>query len=216
MTHLLKKKIHSNRTKLVPRKKGSISKNGTNSQGNLVFGKCQLQCQLSLGPRLFHSWTNKLLFTQMPLVLSFLFWLGPALEYKNQNCAARIDTSEKDLKKIIAFIFFFFELNCSFPQDPPNHWIWRRRSLRVNDIGSALMAPLWCTNCQPGLGQVFLAAFWNLPNLADLFWFVKRTCESTFLMIAVSEGMITLLHFCNSSLAFLSKVPARIVPGIMG
>lgn len=49
MTHLLKK-IQSNRSKLVPRKKGSFSKNGIYSQGNLSFGKCQVWRQLLPGP----------------------------------------------------------------------------------------------------------------------------------------------------------------------
>lgn len=50
----------------------------------------------------------------------------------------------------------------------------------------------WITDCQWGLGHVFLASFWNSPSLAAVL--IECTHRDDFLTIAKSpEGMITLL-----------------------
>ena len=77
----------------------------------------------------------------------------------------------------------------------------------------ATAGPAWIANRQWALGRAFLALLWHLASLAALLCLIDGTRKNDCLIIAESpQGMITLLHFWNSSLVILKKIPFFFLP----
>lgn len=78
---------------------------------------------------------------------------------------------------------------------------------RVKENGSPQWARLWLTSHKLALGQAFWALLWNVPSLATLLCLINRTRESSLTIAKSPEGRITLLHFQNSGVVIVEKVP---------